>query len=118
MMAAPLLFADAEGLRAAEENGALQPVTAPGAALRYGPLYLKAVVDKALPGKAGEAVIDCGEDVALVLRALAAGWRRVFYSGSPEMALKLESLAEKRGAGLIHGRGIEETDRSERGTKP
>jgi hypothetical protein len=117
-MTAPLLFADAESLRAAEKEGAFQAVTAPGAALRYGPLYLKAVVDACLPGKGDEAVIDCGGDVALVLRALAAGWRRVFYSGSPDMALKLESLAEKRGAGLIHGRGIEEIDRSERGTKP
>jgi hypothetical protein len=73
--------------------------TAPHAARRLGPHYLKAVLDRRhLP--AAIAVIDCGDDAGLVLKSLAAGWRRIAFSGAPVLAHKLADIAKKRQATL------------------
>lgn len=75
--------------------------TAPHAAERLGPLYLKAVLDRSrLPF--ATAVIDCGDDAGLALKSLAVGWCRVAFSGAPACAQKLADIARKRQATLIH----------------
>jgi len=99
----PILFSDADslarGLNRCPEGHTPALRTAPHAAHRLGPRYLKAVLDRRhLP--ASIAVIDCGDDAGLVLKSLAAGWRRVAFSGAPALAHKLADIAKKRQATL------------------
>ena len=99
-----VLFEDREslmqGLRRLTDGETAQPRTAPGAAQRLGPHYLKAVV--APSGMLAGAIIDCGDDAALVMKSLAAGWRRVAFAGSPALAGKLAAHAEQWQAALLH----------------
>jgi hypothetical protein len=101
----PILFSDLDSLSKAlsrlSKNQTPELRTAPHAAGRLGPRYLKAVIDRAhLP--VSEAIIDCGDDAGLVLKSLAVGWRRVAFSGAPALAQKLADIAEKRQAKLIN----------------
>lgn len=103
---ATVLFADTDSLRGAlAEAGDDAPVprTDPDAAHRLGPQYLRAVVT-AVMGDAGlaRAVIDCGDDPGLVLKALAGGWRSVAFSGDAVLADKLADIAGKYGAAMRH----------------
>ena len=99
-----VLFEDreslAQGLQGLADSETALPRTAPGAAQRLGPHYLKAVV--APSGMLGDAIIDCGDDAALVMKSLAAGWRQVAFSGSPALAKKLAAHAEQWQARLLH----------------
>jgi len=100
-----ILFSDAGSLSQAlshlPEGTIPLPRTAPHAAHRLGPRYLKAVLERSnLP--LSEAIIDCGDDAGLVLKSLAAGWRRIAFSGAPDLAQKLSDLAAKRQAVLLN----------------
>lgn len=94
-----VLFDDAaslaQGLQALNDDDIAELRTAPGAAARYGAAYLRAVIDRSTPHYS-DAVIDCGDDVALVFKSLSAGWQRIAFAGAAPVAKKLTNLAFKR----------------------
>ena len=78
--------------------------TAPGAAAFAGVEYLAAMVGKASgehPGQDVDAAIDCGADAGTAQAALRAGWKIVLYRGRPDLARKLQSIAETYQARVI-----------------
>lgn len=80
--------------------------TAPGAAAYAGPLYLKELADRALeetPRAQAQALIDCGDDPALVLAAMRMGWKRVLFRGGAEVGAKLTDIAGQLGAEIVRG---------------
>lgn len=74
----------------------LSLLTSPAAAGYMGPRILKALTDQAAPVP---AIIDCGDDPGLVMRALACGWRHFVYTGPAES--KIQSLLSQSKA-LLH----------------
>jgi hypothetical protein len=48
-------------------------------------------------------VVDCGEDAGLAMAALRAGCRDLLFTGSTELAVRLEGMAVQVGAILRHG---------------
>jgi hypothetical protein len=72
--------------------------SAPDAAAYAGVGYLKALGE--LAGE--QLLIDCGDDAGLVMAALRAGCRRLAFSGSAELALRLADMAAQAGAEFRH----------------
>lgn len=97
---------DAEAA-AAEALDAGVPVillTAPGAAGYAGVDYLLATIAQgvaAVPGAEVQAILDCDDAAGDVLAALRVGWKRLLFTGEPELAAKLADIAAQGGAVLI-----------------
>jgi hypothetical protein len=88
-------------LAAARELGvAIELRSAPGAAAYAGVGYLKALGD--LAGQT--LLVDCGEDAGLVMAALRTGCRKIAFSGSADIALRLADMAARLGALFRHER--------------
>ena len=91
-------------LSAARDLGApVLLVTAPGAAMAGGPLYLKVLLEAAAADVAGarwSALIDCGDRAGDVFAALDAGWTRLAFAGTADARARLADLADARGARL------------------
>ena len=78
-------------------------LTAPGAAMAGGPLYLKLLLERAASDVAGarwSALIDCGDRAGDVFAALDAGWTRLAFAGTPEAGARLAEIVAGRGARL------------------
>lgn len=101
--AAPALFDSLAAACTAANHAGAGPVrlrSAPGAARYLGPSYLNTIVARLRETTPVEAAIDCGGDAGVVIRALAADWRDIIFSGDPELGAKLNSLAAAAGARL------------------
>jgi hypothetical protein len=86
-------------LAATGECGArIELRSAPGAAAYAGVGYLQALGE--LLGQ--ELVVDCGDDPGLVMAALRTGCRKLAFSGSAELSLRLADMAAQAGATLVH----------------
>ena len=58
----------------------------------------------ALPEAHCRATLDCGDDAALALEAIAAGWRSLVLSGHRQAVAKVAAVAEGHGAVLLRRR--------------
>lgn len=83
---------------AADLGCAVQLRSAPGAAAYAGVGYLKALGD----ALGHELLIDCADDAGLVMAALRTGCRKLSFSGSAELAVRLADMAAQCGASLRH----------------
>jgi hypothetical protein len=101
-------------LRAAAELGvAVTLASAAGAGAYAGPLWFKALIDaarKAHPEAEFDAVLDCAEEAGSALAALRAGIARVGFSGPPDVAARLQAIAEALGAALETASGSDALD--------
>ncbi len=96
--------AEAAAVEARDAGVPVILLTAPGAAGYAGVDYLLATVAlgvAAAPGVQVEAVIDCDDAAGDVLAALRVGWKRLLFTGEPELAAKLADIAGQSGATLL-----------------
>ncbi|MSP82990.1 MAG: hypothetical protein EXQ94_08670 [Alphaproteobacteria bacterium] len=97
---------DAEAA-AAEALAADVPVillTAQGAAAFAGVDYLLGMIAQGAapaPGAKVEAVLDCDEAAGDVLNAIRVGWKRILFTGDPELGAKLADIVGQAGGTLL-----------------
>ena len=78
-------------------------LTPPGGARYAGEGFYRAVLQAAEdrhPDARATAILDCGDDGALALAALAAGWKAIILGGSEKVGRKVTSVAERYEAHL------------------
>ncbi len=101
-----LLFHDARELRAglraaAERDVEVIACSAPGVAAALGVDLVARIVEAArreVSAARLRPVIDCGDDAALAMAALDAGWTRLVFSGHREARAKLAAIARRHRA--------------------
>jgi hypothetical protein len=82
-------------------------VTPPGAAATGGPeIYLEMYRQghAHFPETETNAVIDCGDDAGVAMRALRCGWRDLVFSGNDDVRKKLQDMLEQIGGTLGRSR--------------
>ena len=76
-------------------------ISAPGAAAYAGPLWFKALIERAraaAPDLTVSGVLDCDDDAGHALAALRAGIEAIVFTGDDAVADKLSAMAEATGA--------------------
>jgi len=79
-------------------------VTPPNGAASAGPeIYFEMVRGgrARFPDADCDAMIDCGGDAGIAMRALRCGWRHLVFSGPADMHPKLQDMADQLG-GRLH----------------
>ena len=82
-------------------------VTPPGAAATGGPeIYLEMYRQghEHFPETETNAVIDCGNDAGIAMRALRCGWRDLVFTGDDDVRQKLQDMLGQLGGTLGRSR--------------
>ncbi len=82
-------------------------VTPPGAAATGGPeIYLEMYRQghAHFPETETHAVIDCGDDAGIAMRALRCGWRDLVFTGDDDVRQKLQDMSDQFGGTLRRSR--------------
>jgi fructose/tagatose bisphosphate aldolase len=92
---------------AATAGSEIHLLTPPGGARYAGAPYFAEVFRQAaavVPAARYRATLDCGDDAALALDAIAEGWRSLVLSGGRKAFAKIAAIAEARRAAVLQRR--------------
>lgn len=89
---------------AAASGRGLTVITPPQAGRFAGPAYHLELLRQAIAGRTDveiRAILDCGDDAALALFALAMGWPAVVLSGRQPARSRVADIARQHGAQVL-----------------
>ena len=94
-----------EAFARAHESGENLSLQNPAGSIHYlGLLYIRHMVEEAViryPQVPYDFICDCSDDAPAVMEAIRMGFKTVCYSGEPEIATKLQDMAEQAGVHLL-----------------